>query len=238
MEYIFHIFCCEYWFNYYHVGGSSDNMAMVNSISQNEQDVIQLLLEHGPCSIAQLESHLHVTATAVRQRLTRLMAAGLIDRQSESEGRGRPNHRYEVTDLGRKSTGNNLADFADALWREVQSLEDQDLKRSIIAGASKRLAASYSDRIQGQHLEDKLLSVAELFGERNIPTTVENNNGLPILKVLACPYPDLANDSHDVCEMERQLFSEVTGGALELCQCRQDGDRCCTFKPTNQNTNN
>ena len=205
---------------------------MSNSFSKNEQDVIQILLEFGPCSISELEKHLDITATAVRQRLVRLMAAGFIDRKSNSEGRGRPNHKYQVTDSGRRVVGNNLADLADALWKEIQAIEDSDLRRSIIKGASQRMAASYADQIDGTSLEQKLSSVASLFGERDIPVSVEKSkNGLPILKVLACPYPNLANDSHEVCEMERQLVSEVTGGTIELCQCQQDGDSCCTFQP-------
>lgn len=209
---------------------------MTNSITQNEQDVIQLLMEFGPCSIAQMEEHLQITATAVRQRLNRLMAAGLIDRQTESEGRGRPSHVYDTTFAGRRATGNNLPDFADALWQEIQSIADEKLRLSIIEGASKRLAAVYSDRIDGHSLEEKLTSVAHLFGERNIPVSVEQNKaGLPVLKMLACPYPDLANDSHELCEMERRLFSEVTGSSFELCQCRQDGDqKCCTFQVDSQ----
>lgn len=209
---------------------------MSKIVSNNELQLIQLLLENGPCSIVQLEGYLGITATAVRQRLNRLTATGMVDRKSESEGRGRPSHVYQVTEEGRRATGNNMADFADALWQEVQAIPDEKLRRSIIEGASKRLAASYISQIDGESLEQKLTSVASLFGERNIPVSVEQNKqGLPILKILACPYPDLANHSHDVCEMERQLFSEVTGGSFELCECRQDGGQCCSFQVETQN---
>ena len=93
---------------------------MQKPISQNELAVIQLLIQHGSCTISQFEALLGVTATAVRQRLNRLMAAGLVDRQSESEGRGRPIHLYRLTEAGRKKSGNNLSDFAVALWEEIQ----------------------------------------------------------------------------------------------------------------------
>ena len=208
---------------------------MPKSISKNELAVIQLLIQHGSCTITQFEELLGVTATAVRQRLNRLMAAGLVDRQSESEGRGRPIHKYRLTEAGRKQSGNNLSDFAVALWEEIQTLTDESIRKAIIAGASRRLAATYNQKVEGDSIQDRMASVAKLFAERDIPIAFERNNqGLPILKILACPYPDLANENQSVCEMERQLFAEVTGGSLELCQCRQDGDSCCSFQAEEQ----
>lgn len=204
---------------------------MTKPISQSELEVIQLLIQHGRCTISQLEGFLGVTATAVRQRLNRLMAADLVDRQSESEGRGRPIHKYRLTDAGRKQSGNNLSEFAVALWEEIQTLSDRTIRQAIIDGAARRLADSYNHQISGESVSDRMASVAKLFAERDIPVEFEENkDGLPILKILACPYPDLANQNQNVCEMERQVFAEVTGGSLELCQCRHDGDECCSYR--------
>ncbi len=200
------------------------------SISKLESDVIQLLIEHQQCSIADLESYLNVTANAVRQRLSRLMAAGLVDRSTESEGRGRPSHRYRITEAGSKAVGNNLSDFAGALWHEIQNIPDESIRRSVIAGVVKTMADRYRNSIVGETVEDRIRSVAKFFSDRDIPVSVEDNQGLPTLKILACPYPDLANENHEVCEMELQIFSEVTGGSMELCRCRKDGDTCCSFQ--------
>ena len=63
-------------------------------------------------TISALVAEMGVTATAVRQRLQRLMAEGLIERQTENKGRGRPNHRYSLTEKGERSAGNNFADMA------------------------------------------------------------------------------------------------------------------------------
>lgn len=211
---------------------------MSKPISQNELEVIQLLIQHGRCTIAQFEKFLGVTATAVRQRLNRLMASGLVDRQSESEGRGRPIHQYQLTEAGRKQSGNNLSEFAVALWEEIQTLSDVRLRQSIVDGAARRLAESYNEKIKGDSVSDRMASVAQLFAERDIPVKFEQNkDGLPILKILACPYPDLANQNQNVCEMERQVFAEVTGGSLELCQCRNEGDECCSFRAENAELN-
>ena len=203
-----------------------------NSITQNEIDVVQLLLEHGSCSIAQLGKHLEVTATAVRQRLKTLMAAGLVDRSKETEGRGRPVHRYWLTDSGRQVLGNGLSDLATALWDEVQKISDRGIRQSVLAGVANRLATDFGELIEGETTEQRLHSLARLFGEREIPVSVENSEGRPTLKILACPFPNLKDDNRDVCEMEQNLISKLIGGSLERCQCSKDGDNCCSYRTT------
>ena len=64
--------------------------------------VSDLLREQGEMTISALASHLDVTATAVRQRLTRLMKAGHVQRKAVTEGRGRPSHRYSLTERGQR----------------------------------------------------------------------------------------------------------------------------------------
>lgn len=202
----------------------------LNSVSQNEFDVVQLLLEHGKCSIAQLEDYLSVTATAVRQRLKTLRAAGLIDRSKETEGRGRPIHLYWLTDAGRKVTGNNLSDLASALWQEVQKIPDDGIRQTVLAGVANRLATDFEELIEGESTEQRLHSLANLMGQRDIPVSIESRDGQPMLKILACPFPDLADENRDACEIEQKLISKVIGGALERCQCSKDGDNCCSYQ--------
>ena len=208
----------------------SHNPVSVGSISKIELDVVQLLLEHGKCSIAELQEYLSVTATAVRQRLKTLMAAGLIDRSKETEGRGRPIHLYWLTDAGRKVTGNHLSDLASALWQEVQQIPDAGIRQNILSGVANRLATDFDDLIDGESTEQRLHSLAHLMGQRNIPVSVESKDGQPMLKILACPFPDLTDNNRDLCEMEQKLISKVIGGTLERCQCAKDGDNCCSYQ--------
>ena len=71
--------------------------------------ILDLLRKRRWMSVSEFRDALGVTATAVRQRLTRLMAQGYVRREAiESSGRGRPSHRYELTTEGRRKTGANF----------------------------------------------------------------------------------------------------------------------------------
>ena len=85
----------------------------------SDSDLLDLLRIAGPLSVTQLADAMEVTATAIRQRLTRLTYKTLIQREAVRAGRGRPKHRYWLTEKGMLSTGSNFTDLAIALWSEV-----------------------------------------------------------------------------------------------------------------------
>ena len=176
-----------------------------------------------------------MTATAVRQRLTRLMAQGYIERHAMRSGRGRPSHRYRLTAKGRRKSGENFGDLAIALWQEIRSVEDPAIRRGLFQRISSRMAEIYGDKIQGETLDEKMASLAQIFQERKIPLEVESDGKLPVLKAHACPYPDLAENDRTICAMERMMFSEVLGADLRLNECRLDGEDCCTFTLSERN---
>jgi len=199
-----------------------------------ESDIalLDLLRKHGSLSVAQLGASMQVTATAVRQRLVRLLARGDIERTTERMSRGRPVHRYGLTEKGRRRAGANFADLAIALWQEVREIKDPEVRRGLLQRISGRLAALYATRIHGSSLEERMESLAAMFTERQIPFEVDRRNELPVLRAMACPYPDLAEQDRTVCSMERIMFSELLGQNVRLSDCRLDGHHCCTFEPS------
>ena len=193
--------------------------------------ILDLLRKRRWMSVSEFRDALGVTATAVRQRLTRLMAQGYVRREAiESSGRGRPSHRYELTTEGRRKTGANFGDLAIALWQEMRAIKDVEVQRGLLQRLSNRLAELYSGQIQGDSLAERMESVAALFQKRQIPFDVRvDENQLPVLTAHACPYPELAEQDATICAMERMLFSDLLGERVNLDECRLDGDPCCTF---------
>lgn len=201
---------------------------MADNFTSSDQPLLELLRDHESLTVTQLAERLEVTATAVRQRLQRLLHQGFIERHDERHGRGRPQHQYRLTATGRRKVGENFADLAMVLWQEIIQLEDEDLRRQLVDRIARRLAKKYSADIRGASAEERMQAIATMFGERQIPITVEKESGLPILNVKACPYPDLAEGDTSICEMEATFFSELLGQDVELqrvgdhpgCNCR------------------
>lgn len=205
---------------------------MVTAVTDSDENLLNLLRKRVGVSISDLVEELGVTATAVRQRLARLMDEGLVTREEVARsGRGRPSHRYKLTEKGRRSGGNNYVDLVDVLWAEIRSIEDPDVRAGLLKRIAKQLAARAGE-LPGATLEEKMHRLAALMQERHIPFEVTKSGELPVLTAVACPYPELVEHDKSICAMERMLFSEVLGENLRLTDCRPHGDSCCSFQPS------
>ena len=198
----------------------------------SDSDLLDLLRIAGPLSVVQLADAMEVTATAVRQRLTRLISKTLIQRDAVRAGRGRPKHCYSLTDKGIRATGSNFTDLAVALWKELNEIQDEEVRRQMLRRITRTLAAGYAGKIEGSTPAERIRSLGALLAQRRIPVSVEGSTEQSSLTAHACPYPSLADNDRNVCLMEKMLFSELIGGEVELTQCRLDGGANCQFQTT------
>lgn len=205
------------------------------------------LQKEGPKTVSGLSEWMEVTENAVRQRLTRLIAQGLISRVEEKLSRGRPVHKYSVTREGRASTGQNFSDLATVVWEEVRAIEDEEIRSQVVRGIAKRLAVKYQTEMNSERSSDeselspreRASQIARFFENRGIPVSVNEEaetanleNPFPILRLHGCPYPGLSDRDDLICEMEQKMFSELAGCDVELHRCdRNSASACCTFQP-------
>lgn len=188
------------------------------------------LLRTGAMSVSEIAEATEVTATAVRQRLSRLMSQGLVGRETARAGRGRPSHRYLLTEKGRRQVGNNYGDLALMLWDEIRSVKDPGLRQGLLRRLAMSLARLYAGRVAGATLAARMEAVKELFAERRVPLAVGSGGEAPVLTVLDCPYPELAEKDRGICSVEKMLFAELLAAPMKLTQCRLEGHACCQFE--------
>jgi predicted ArsR family transcriptional regulator len=210
--------------------------------------VLELLRQHGAMTVNQVAQATSVTPTAVRQRLARLMSQGLVERhvprhggppagegegegqQRGTSGRGRPSHWYVLTELARRQVGSNFADLAMVLWREIRAVKDLEVRRGLLQRIAVALAGMYRGEIHGATLAARMQALKELFARRRVPLEVEPGAHAPVLTVVDCPYPELAEEDRGICAVERMLFAELLQSPLRLSQCRLEGHGCCQFE--------
>lgn len=206
---------------------------MADEVLSTDRAILDLLRQREALTVSDMADAIGVTATAIRQRLTRLLAKGMIERHATKEGRGRPSHHYALTEKGRRQSGSNFADLAIALWEEVKAIKDPGIRKGLLQRISSRLASAYGAQLAGKARDERMELVVELFRDRKVPFEINRDNPLlPVLTALACPYPDLAEKDHSVCSMERMMFSEMLGEEVRLSSCRLNGEKCCSFEPT------
>ena len=201
----------------------------------SDRSLLDLIRRHGPLTVAEMAERLGVTATAVRNRLTRLVGSGMVERRVErgAGGRGRPRHVYQASAQAHRRLGQNYADLAVILWGEMmRTVEDKKLRRVLFARITDRLAELYRAQVTGVEWERRMVQLGTILHDRGIETEVIAGDGgiLPVLKQHSCPYYELAEADRAVCAMERKMFEKVLGRSLRLSHCRLDGHRSCDFE--------
>ena len=119
--------------------------------------LVELLRKNGKTGVGELASSLRVTATAVRQRLERLMREGIVAREvvvnsvdggsSGARRRGRPAHVYALTEKGERTGGDNFRDLAVVLWSEIRRVESPEVRRGLLSRVGSAMAELYGDQV-------------------------------------------------------------------------------------------
>ena len=204
------------------------------SLEHDDREFLADLRKSGGATVQALCERQRVTATAIRQRLTRLQALGLISREASKGERGRPSHTYVVTTEGLRHLGDNYRDLALMLWDEITLIDDDVVRSKLIGRLRDRLVQTYGRDVRSTSLSDRLEELRGLLTTLGFDVELRQQGGelLPILRENSCPYHDIASRDASICDLEQTVFSEVLGVPVHRTQCCRDGDQCCEFSAT------
>lgn len=197
-----------------------------------DRPLLDLIRRQGPITIAALAQAMGVTPTAVRNRLGRLVEAGMVERRAESAGRGRPRYTYQASIEAHRSLGQNYTDLALVLWNELMhEVADRKLRRLLFGRVIEKLAEQFRSEVRGDEWQGRMVQLGSILAERGVEAEVTARDAaLPILRQHSCPYYALAEVDRTVCALERKMFEKVLGQSLRLSRCRLDGHRSCDFE--------
>ena len=116
------------------------------------------------------------------------------------------------------------------LWQEMQNIEESDVRERIVNRVREAMVQRFARVSHGGSLGERVGQLQEALVERGFDVEVDDNGGLPILREMNCPYPELANADSMICELEQEVFERVLGSRVTLTQCRLDGHTCCEFQ--------
>jgi predicted ArsR family transcriptional regulator len=199
------------------------------AVDRNDQVFLEQL--HRLCggSVREICDSVGVTATAVRQRLTRLEADGLVIRETVKSGRGRPRHVYRVSDAGLRHLGENYRDLALVLWRTLHEVDDPDVRASLLSAVQDAFVQRYGRVNSDSPLKNRIQQLQEELTSQGFDFELGASGGLPVLRETSCPYQDLATIDSSICEMESDVFSRILNADVSLSQCCLDGHAHCEF---------
>ena len=192
--------------------------------------ILEYLQRSGSGTIKDLEEHLGVTTTAVRQQLQILQADGYVERTRVHAGVGRPHHAYSATAKAQEVFASQSDDLALTLLEEVLALEGKETTARLLGRVGSRLAAQYAQSVESVVLRERVEQLVAALYARGVLADIETDGeDVIVLQTYNCPYHELAQEHRDICSMDEQLMREVLGSEVNLSECMMDGHHRCSF---------
>ena len=190
--------------------------------------ILKLLQHQGTLRIKEMVEALGVTATAVRQQLTALVAEDLVSTQTVREKRGRPYVVYALSEKGQALFAHGYETLALVMLEEM--LEEPEVAQRLLNRVSTRLGAQYSERIEGEALAERLAELVLRLHDHGVVGKVDEESDMFVLTEYGCPYYGVARQHREVCDMEIVAMEQALGAEVTLCQSQLDGHHGCQFQ--------
>ncbi len=194
------------------------------------QRIIKLLMRQGPMTISELVAALGVTTTAIRQQVNRLLAEGWLMRSQRRGGPGRPADVFAVAEEAKRLFGGQAEELSRLLLDEIERSDGPDKRRALLEAVGRRMAGSARPFVGQGHASDRFARLADLLSREGVLAEADRSGDELKLAVFTCPYHGVASGHREICEMEREAFSELLGDAVALDRCVLDGHPCCEFR--------
>ena len=191
--------------------------------------VLSILQRQGSVSIKELEVGLGVTATAVRQQISGLLADGYIQQELERAGRGRPKYVYSLTPRGRSLFPHHYDEFTNSLLREILISEGPGKVQELLGRMGQRMAAQYEGQLAGLSSPERATKLTELLNAKGIMAELTFEPDGIVFHEYTCPYYELARENRAICDMEEDMIAHAVRQPVELVSCTLDGHHGCQF---------
>jgi len=193
-------------------------------------EVLTILQRKGASTVKELEDTLGVTATAVRQQVSSLLADGYIETQVERAGRGRPKHVYSLTPRGRALFPHYYDEFTNSLLREILVSEGSEKVQELLGRLGRRMAEQYERQLIGLTPSERAAKLTELLNAKGILTEIKFEPNAIFVHEYTCPYYELARENRAICDMEEEMLTHAVKQPVELVTCTLDGHHGCQFR--------
>lgn len=191
--------------------------------------LLDILVRHGPMTVRQLTRALGVTATAVRQSISRLLTDGWIVRTQRRGPTGRPADVFAVSPRAARAYGTRPQDASKALVDAIMGELGLPAGRHVLRRAGRGLAARLRPRVGEGSPRERLRKLAECLSEDGDIAEAKPADGEIRLRVFNCPYGGRPDEHGEICEMERAAFSELVGQPLRLAVRHAERRPYCEF---------
>jgi predicted ArsR family transcriptional regulator len=194
------------------------------------QQILDYLRRNGRGTVKDLDSHLGLTSTGVRQHLTVLEREGLISAHEERGHVGRPALVYQLSDKGDALYPKKYDQLANILLEEVREVAGGQALQTLLRRVAVRFADSYGERLDTKSLPERVSEATQIINERGSEADCVKDGEDWLIRQYTCPFPQVARQNSCVCALDVEFVRQMVGSDARLSTSLLRGDRCCTYR--------
>lgn len=201
-------------------------------VGATQSRILQALLQsENGMSVDQLSRLLEISRNATYQHIVALERDAFIEKAVVTQTKGRPSQTFRLAEKGRASFPKHYSLFARLLVGLVKSRMGAVELKACLKELGQSLAGEYSDRVSSLRGDALTIEVAQIMQELGYEAeAVANEDGTGLeIRAHNCVFHDLAKEHEEVCALDIELISRLTGQQVEHTECVVRGGSCCRF---------
>ena len=194
------------------------------------QEILDYLRRNRRATVKELDRHLGLTSTGVRQHLTVLEREGLVDAEEERGRVGRPALVYSLSERGDALYPKRYEQLANVLLEEVRELAGAQALQTLLKRVAERFAEPYRAGLEGKSTAERVAAAAQIIRDRGSEAECSKDGDDWLISQYTCPFPKVAGTNSCVCASDVEFVRQLVGADVRLSTSLLRGDRACTFR--------
>lgn len=204
-------------------------MLVDTEATNTRERVLRTLLARERCTINELAEAVNINPISVRHHISRLEAEGLVASQEERHGVGRPRRWYFLTEKGRERFPTRYIRLTVRLLEQLKETLPKEMVSTLFTQIAREMASDYAATLEGQTLEERLRTVAELLAAEGFTVEIERQGDFLQIREVNCPYFHVSQNHPEICAVDQTLISTLLDSPAQKVQCVLHGDAHCTY---------
>ena len=192
-------------------------------------EILRIINERPNTTVNAIARELGLAPISVRYHLNLLERDSLIAIKKVRGSIGRPFNTYAITAAGRERLPHSYDLLAERLLTELKQFATPDQIEKMFHGMAETITASRQQQLSGSTVQEKIDNLVELLGAEGFLARWEETNGGFFLKEYNCPYQRVRQNHPEICELDKQIISNILQAPVSLDSCIAEGDDCCTY---------
>jgi predicted ArsR family transcriptional regulator len=198
--------------------------------SRTRDTILRALRSQVKCTVKELADIVGISPVSVRHHLINLQAEGLVEVEEVRHGVGRPHHTFSLTEQALELFPSRYYRLSNRLLEVIKDVLPEEELEHLLTGLAVSMADESSSHLKNLPLLARVQGLVEILSEEGFDPELITENDEIIIRVLSCPYLNLAREHPEICMIDQSFIAKALSVPVERVTCIAEGDDHCNYR--------